>query len=715
MRWDGTHKVHIAARIAVLTGCLCIFDGPRTILADETSSSATVSPATSGTRSDASSQEGDSAESPPSDGEAADVDDLLNLDIDQLSETPVKVDAGPLETTLTDPVVESVSKTPEKASEAPGIVDVITADEIESFGAKNLYELLQRATSVFMTGSFMFGDNMASVRGNLLKHEDNHVLILLNGRPFRDSTAGGINWSLYSAFPIQTIERVEVLRGPGSVLYGTNAFTGVINIVTKKPNGRLAHSSALAGTHGWQSYQLSGGHGDGSDGLHVGATYLRQDGWPFAATTESGLTTGRYGENSVGVFGSYRKHGFSANAFVANATQASLGVAPIAPVIDSSDVRVFVDLGYQWKIDDDQTLQWNFTYNRSEFDTTSLFQTPYEMVSNGYLVEATYRARLTDRMDLMFGGLADTHQGRDRIVWPGAPPVQINLISPYSETWYGVYFQLDYRPVEWLKLVGGMQGNIPGEIKGGIVPRFGAIVSLTDDLTCKFLYGQAFRSPYQVERSIVAAPVLVGNPNLSPETIQTFDLHVAYAVERFRLAATAFHSDFFDVVTRIGTTPQSFVNQGGIKYQGLELENNWKLNDRWTWVGSTTYQENVRDGVHDTTYVPNWMAKMGLAYDNPQTGFRAGLFDTFFGKQNVPPTAASVNPDPTAYHLASLNSTLDLNRFLGRRSATSTRVQFLVQNLFNERIHHVEFEREVLNTLPAGPGRTYYGGVQVVY
>ena len=125
----------------------------------------------------------DEEESDNIDEEGSDFDDLLNLDLEQLSEASVKVDGGPLEATFTDPVVESVSKTPEKSSEAPGVVDVITAKEIEAFGAKNLYEVLERATSVFMTGSFMFRKNMASIRGNLLKHEDNHVLILLNGSP----------------------------------------------------------------------------------------------------------------------------------------------------------------------------------------------------------------------------------------------------------------------------------------------------------------------------------------------------------------------------------------------------------------------------------------------------------------------------------------------------------------------------------------------------
>lgn len=639
-----------------------------------------------------------------------DLDKLLDLDIDRLSETQVS-SSGPLTATLTDPVVESVSKAPEKSSEAPGIVDVITAEEIEAYGAKNLYEVLERATSVYMTGSFMHRRNLASIRGNLIKHEDDHVLILINGRPFRDSTLGGVHHSVYTAFPIQTIARVEVLRGPGSVLYGTNAFTGVINIVTKRPDKPTAYASALAGSDGWQSYALGGGAGDGTDGLYVGASTFRQEGWPFTATLEDSITdTGLYGEDSVGVFASYRRGGFSANVFAANAQQSNVGAVATWPLYESHDPRLFVDLGYGYEIDERQRLQFNFTYNYDGFDTASAFSTPTDIVlykadSWGYLVEATYSAAVTERLNLLLGGLADTHQGGD----------SFNAIPYFTETWYGVYMQLDYKPTDWLKLVGGMQGNMPGEVRGGIVPRAGVIVSFTEEWTGKFLYGQAFRSPYQLERSINAPPVIVGNPGLNPETIQTFDLQIAYQTDEFRLATTLFHSDFSGVVSRVGTTPQTYVNDGTITYQGVEIENDWKLDEFWSWVGSVTYQANDRGGVDNTTYVPNWMAKMGLAYDNKQTGFRAGLFDTFYGRPTVPPTAAAVNPTPRAYHLVSLNTTLDLNRYLDLRTGAAMRAQFLVQNLFNERIDHVEFEREVINSIPAGPGTTCYGGFSLDY
>ena len=76
--------------------------------------------------------------------------------------------------------------------------------------------------------------NVPAVRGDLPTHTNNHTLLLINGRPVRESNSGGWNFPVYMAYPIDMIERIEFVRGPGSVLYGTNAYTGVINVITKE-------------------------------------------------------------------------------------------------------------------------------------------------------------------------------------------------------------------------------------------------------------------------------------------------------------------------------------------------------------------------------------------------------------------------------------------------------------------------------------------------
>jgi outer membrane receptor for ferrienterochelin and colicins len=136
---------------------------------------------------------------------------------------------------IEDIAVWVASKRKEKLSQAPGIVSVITTKDIQSYGANNLQDLLSRLPNVYVWGSGLARDNVVSIRGQVQTHLDNHVLILLNGRPIRGGTSSGVQLDIYRNFPLESIERIEMVRGPGSVLYGTNAFSGVINIVSKDP------------------------------------------------------------------------------------------------------------------------------------------------------------------------------------------------------------------------------------------------------------------------------------------------------------------------------------------------------------------------------------------------------------------------------------------------------------------------------------------------
>ncbi len=129
--------------------------------------------------------------------------------------------------------VITASKKAENSTDAPGIISTITAEEIKYLGANSILDILERATSIQPLGSTLFPSNLAVTRGDLRSLYDNHMLILINGRPDREGVLGGINSPVYTGFPVEMIERIEIIRGPGSVLYGSNAFAGVINIITR--------------------------------------------------------------------------------------------------------------------------------------------------------------------------------------------------------------------------------------------------------------------------------------------------------------------------------------------------------------------------------------------------------------------------------------------------------------------------------------------------
>lgn len=134
--------------------------------------------------------------------------------------------------------VTTASKFSEKLSGAAGVMSVVTQDELRRFGAQTLAEALERVPGLTPTSAYFTDRRMVAVRGDGTKEIGSHVLMLINGRPVREPHDGGILSDLLQSLPVNAIERIEVIRGPGSVMYGTNAFSGVINVITKKARGQ---------------------------------------------------------------------------------------------------------------------------------------------------------------------------------------------------------------------------------------------------------------------------------------------------------------------------------------------------------------------------------------------------------------------------------------------------------------------------------------------
>ncbi len=95
---------------------------------------------------------------------------------------------------------------------APGVVTVISSQEIEQYGARHLRDVLDRVVGAQILGSHQRPHNKTSIRAMNGAHQDGSVLILLNGRPVHDGTDGGFNLDIYLGFPLNIIDHIEVVR-----------------------------------------------------------------------------------------------------------------------------------------------------------------------------------------------------------------------------------------------------------------------------------------------------------------------------------------------------------------------------------------------------------------------------------------------------------------------------------------------------------------------
>jgi outer membrane cobalamin receptor len=128
-------------------------------------------------------------------------------------------------------LIVSATRTPKKLSRAPALATIVTAEQIRKMGAKTLLDVVRRYPGFGVSLNNM-GNQVIDVRG-LRSYHGEKVLIMIDGHRVNESHSGGTAWT-FSDMTLDNVERIEMIRGPGSALYGENAFAGVINVLTSR-------------------------------------------------------------------------------------------------------------------------------------------------------------------------------------------------------------------------------------------------------------------------------------------------------------------------------------------------------------------------------------------------------------------------------------------------------------------------------------------------
>jgi len=611
--------------------------------------------------------------------------------------------------------VETASKYKESFTESSAINTVISREEIKGFGANNLVEVLERVVSVHMTGSNFFPQNVMSMRGDLLGHYDNHVLMLLNGRPIRESYAGGVNFSVYTALPLSVIERIEIIRGPGSALYGTNAYSGVVNIITSKQ--QQSQMTATFGSFDTKALELSSHIESEELKANIALKLFDGQGWNFAAFDNNhvfGQTD--YGETNVGLFADATYGNISTNLLYTSSKQLFIGASAdwvAGPALDDRTMeseRLFIDISHEFSFDADWLLQSHLSYSTMDFDHYN-----YLGKSKDTALELTTLYRPSEQLNWVIGATLWYQDVGSEARLAKAP------VPDFTATWYTTYTQVDYKPFAALKLIAGLQWNKADQLDAKVVSRLGATYQLTQNIGVKLMRAQAYRAAFGVETGfslILTNPDgsirggLRGNPNLAPEEITTTDAQVFYHSQQVQLAATFFHSKLSQLVTRERAADNviDFVNKGKLTLDGWELEGKYNFNEHWHLMASYSYQFNETDThIENFTTVPNHLFKMGAIYQSMH-GVSVGVFQNYVTEatdiavQN--PAREAYNPAASQYALWSAKVSLDLGQF--SPSFANTQISLYGYNITDEDIYHPDFIGKRINTLPARQGRSWY-------
>ncbi len=559
--------------------------------------------------------------------------------------------------------ITSAARSSEKIEEIPASVVLITRQEIESYGYTTLTELLAHIPGLYLIDDYQEGAKLG-LRGFWSGVTNRNIIVLVDGVKQvedRDQT----NPLNKIAMPVESIERIEVVRGPMSVIYGPGALFGVINIITHKPGGES--SNRVSASYG----QLNTGRafvsvvdkvGElkfalnstlyGTDGIDE--PYSRIQSTPSPGT--AGLSTENRLEDKeryLNLSGSFRGWFFD-TSFVRSEKEFFF---PLPAVVDGSlrtTEAVNLAGGYAMEVSPTLSLDGKLFYSsndahlrydvrRPDWDGNQRWKSSaLELELNAFwqhdeTLDVTVGVNrrsvfdLSDRFHIPSSGFPST-QHAERLLVDGDHIVTQALFS-----------QASYHLSDALLLVAGLRAEqqLPYRLSNSsaaglpefsfregkfnedgitLIPRAAAIYNVNDRHIIKAMYGEAINRPSFLQN--ITNTLDPNRDSLEPEKIQTVELnYITTPAQRIRINLSLFHNTLTDLITRqaefVGGDYTTFSGNGGrLVTHGIEMTVQSRPAEALGVEVSGTYQSTDDEDAVDRSvaYSPNMLGYMRALY-----------------------------------------------------------------------------------------------------
>ncbi len=500
-----------------------------------------------------------------------------------------------LEDLLDVQVVSTASKFPQSTREAPASVTVIGSTDIRRFGYRTLADALQSVRGFYTT----YDRNYAyvGVRGFGRPGDYNtRMLLLIDGQRVNDGIFDMAPIGTDFPVPMSLVERIEIIRGPGSSLYGSNALFGVINVVTKTGGDRKGlQVEAQGGSLGTGSGAASYGRlfGDGTEILVASSGYTSAGQsrihYPeFDRIDEApGIATNLDHDDVATFLGSLSAGRFSLRATGARRHKrvptAAFGSVFGDPRASTTDTRVSISSVYDGPLGRSWMVSARLAYDHYAYhgdyptDYGADGVLVYEDASFAHSVTTEVTARRRFATIHQFSAGAEVrHHLQARQVASDALAQYIDLDMPGTSV--GLYAQHEIRARSWLLINVG--GRIDRFVEFGTraTPRAAIVLLPRARTAVKLLHGRAFRAPNSYERYYYNHELGLSDA-LQPEQIRSSELVWEESVSRhIRATVSAFIYDVDHLIEQRATLPLTgvdgfyFANAGGTRARGVEAE-----------------------------------------------------------------------------------------------------------------------------------------------
>ena len=544
-------------------------------------------------------------------------------------------------------------------AKAPAVASVITASQIRAMGARDIDQVLESVPGLHISLSAIY--NPEYLFRGISSDFSPQVLMLINGIPITNLFQGDRNL-VWGGMPVEAISRIEVIRGPGSALYGADAFAGVINIVTKtakevKSNSAGVRVGSFDTTDVW--FTAAGEKGD--LGYMGSVEFTKSDGSDAQIDRDAqsllDLITGTAVSNAPGSVNlssenielrfeaSYKKLRLRAGGQIRENIGDGAGAAQaLNPGNKFSSQRFNVDLTYTEEAIFNNT---SLELQASHFDTSQEVEGnfilypegstgpflnplgvpifppfPEGVIGNPEVYERHNRFGV--RME--HSGIAKHHISvgagyydgeidkvtesknfginpeTGMIILPGDPLVDVSdtpfvFLTEDSRDNSYVFFQDVWLLANDWELTAGLRHDNYSDFGATTNPRLALVWSTSYKLTTKLLYGEAFRAPSFAQTRAINNPLILGNINLEPEEIKSYELAFDYRPNyELTLMTNFFYYDWSDIIQFVpdaNNSTRTAQNAGEQTGYGMEFEAVWEATDNFTLTGNLAVQNST--------------------------------------------------------------------------------------------------------------------------
>lgn len=540
-------------------------------------------------------------------------------------------------------VVVTATRTEQDVAETPMAVEVITAEQIAQKGATTLRQVLGNALSVQLIQTSNHGRSTVGIRGMHAQH----TLILIDGKRASGETGmSATNTYEVDRIRLEDVERIEILRGPASSLYGSDAMGGVINIITKNPQKQqwqltLEDGVFARGSNAYKNWALR--YDSGKTGAFS---------WSLSAATkdEQPLISETATNKSLNMYGTRWPINFK-------------GIWDLAP-----GRRMVFDIDYL-KEDLERLNSTRYIYKNTRLDYSVAYEAKYAKGDYQIRLYQSILDRDYDSRNITTGALSSfdvirrttsVAEAKSTFEWDKNHLTTvggeirkdeirgtrlntgIDNYTLYREgksasgstgslNYGAFYLQDEWKLSPKLLIIPSLRFDGSDKFDSAVSPKFGATYFLDKSNRLKFVYGHGYKTPTPTElyqSFFMGTAWWYGNPNLKPERSQSVELAWEWSAKNRSARIGYFHNKMTDYISyyRPLGTYYTYKNIAGATLQGVEAEYRWKLNN-YLDLG---LNYNYLSAINDETGArledrPSHTIGSSITYSDEKNGFSADL------------------------------------------------------------------------------------------